>query len=70
MIAYATIGGGVIVLLFLVWLAFHYARTAGAAGAQRDAFRAKSEQARRANEIDECVADLSDDQLDRELCER
>ena len=70
MTAYAAIGGAVIVLLFLIWLALRYARTAGAAGAQRDAFRMKSEQARQANEIDECVADLSDDQLDRELRER
>ena len=70
MIAYAAIGGGVIVLLFLVWLAFRYARTAGEAAAQRDAFKARSEQARRANEIDESVSALSDDQLDRELLER
>jgi len=70
MIAYAAIGGGVIVLLFLVWLAFHYARAAGEADAQRDAFKAKSEQARRANEIDESVSTLSDGQLDRELLER
>ena len=67
MIAYAALGGGVVVLIFAVWLAFHIARKAGSAEAERDIFKLKAEQARRANEIDEDVASLSDEQLDREL---
>lgn len=67
MIGYAVVGGGVVVLLFVVGLAFHFVRKAGSAEAERDTFKVKSEQARRANEIDEDVACLSNDELDREL---
>lgn len=67
MIAYAVIGGGVVVLLFAVWMAFHLVKKAGSVEAERDMFKMKSEQSRRANEIDENVATLGDEQLDREL---
>lgn len=67
MATYAFIGGGVAVFLFLVWLAFGYARKAGRAIAERDHFKRKSEQARTANAIDEDVGRLSDGDLDREL---
>lgn len=67
MIAFAAVGGGVIVLLFAIWLAFHLARRAGSAEAERDIFKLKAEQSRRANEIDEDVSCLSDERLDREL---
>ena len=67
MAIYALIGGGVAVFLFLIWLAFGYAKKAGQAAAERDQFKRKSEQARIANAIDEDVGRLSDDDLDREL---
>ena len=67
MTTYVVIGVVGLVLVFLVWLGFRYARKAGEAGAQRDQALARSEQARKANEIDEDVRRLSDDDLDREL---
>jgi hypothetical protein len=67
MIAYAAVGGVVVVLLFAVWLAFRLVKKLGSAEAEREIFKMKSEQTRRANEIDEAVAFLSDEQLDREL---
>ena len=63
----AIVGGVVAVAMFLVWLAFRYARKAGEAGAERDHAMTKAEQARKANEIDEDVARLSDAGLDDEL---
>ena len=59
--------GGVVVFGFLIWLAFRMAQKGGRAGAERDHFQVKSEQASKANEIDEDVARLSDADLDREL---
>ena len=59
--------GLVAVIGFAIWLGFRGQRKRGQAEAERDQFRAKSEQARIANEIDENVAGLSDDELDREL---
>ena len=67
MTAYALIAGAVAIGIFLVWLAFRYARKAGEAGAERDQYRTKAEQGRKANEIDENVARLGDDDLDSEL---
>ena len=52
---------------FLIWRAFAAERRRGAAEADRDHYQAKSEQARRANAIDEDVARLSDSDLDSEL---
>lgn len=69
MIAYAAIGGLVLVLVFIVWIAFRSAERKGWADAERDRFMAESETARRANEIDESVMRLSDGELDRELCD-
>jgi hypothetical protein len=64
---YAIIGVIGLVLVFLVWLAFRYARRAGEAAAERDQFQVKSEQARRANEIDEDVARTPIADIDNEL---
>ena len=55
---------------FLIWIAMHTARRAGADAAERDQFREKSEQARKANEIDELVVRMSDADLDSELFDR
>lgn len=63
----ATIGGGVLFLLVMVLAALRVAKGSGRAEAERDHFRAKSDQARQANEIDEDVSDLSGDELAREL---
>ena len=60
-------GGAVVIVLAIVWLGFRYAKKSGAAEAQRDDYAARTEQARVANEIDEDVAALDDDALDREL---
>ena len=70
MTTYAAIGGMVLVLLFIVWIAFRSAERKGRADAERDRFQAASEAARRANEIDEDVMRLPDDELDRELFDR
>jgi hypothetical protein len=64
---YAVIGGLLLVLVFIVWLAFKNAEGKGRAEAERDHFQTESEEARRANEIDEAVIRLSDSDLDREL---
>ncbi len=66
----ATIGGGVLFLVVVVLAALRVAKGSGRAEAERDYFEAKSEQARRANEIDEDVSGLSDNELDRELRDR
>ena len=66
----ATIGGGVLFLLVVVLAALRVASGKGRAQAERDHFRLKSEQARAANEIDEDVSGLSDDELARELRDR
>lgn len=63
----AIIGGGVLFLLVVVLAALRVAKGSGRAETERDHFQAKSEQARQANEIDEDVSDLSDDELTREL---
>jgi hypothetical protein len=63
----ATIGGGVLFLLVVVLAALRVAKGSGRAEAEREHFRAKSKQARQANEIDEDVSGLSDDELSREL---
>ena len=52
---------------FLIWRAFAAERKRGEAEAERDHYQMKSEQARKANAIDEDVARLSDPDLDREL---
>lgn len=70
MTTFAVVGGVVLVLIFLVWLAFKKVEGKGRAEAEREHFQVKSEQARQANEIDEDVARLSDDELDRELRDR
>jgi len=67
MTTYAVIGGLILVLIFIVWIAFKTAEGKGRADAERDQFQTKSEEARQANEIDEAVIRLSDDDLDREL---
>jgi hypothetical protein len=66
---YAVIGGLVVILLFLVWLAFKTAEGKGRVEAEKRHFQKMSDQARRANEIDEAVLVLPDDRLDRELRE-
>ena len=66
----ATIGGGVLFLVVVVLAALRVAKGSGRAEAEREHFEAKSKQARQANEIDENVAGLSDDELSRELRER
>ena len=66
----AIVGGAVVVFSFLGWLAFRYVRKAGEAEAERKHFQAKSEQARRANEIDEKTGGMSVAQLDDELRDR
>lgn len=71
MSAYVVVGAIAAVALgigvFLVRNAFRAARARGEAEAQRAQSQAKSEQARKANAIDEDVARLSDTDLDREL---
>jgi hypothetical protein len=67
---YAVIGGLVVILFFLVWLAFRTAEGKGRAEAEKRHFQGMSDHARRANEIDENVLSLSDDRLDRELRDR
>ena len=57
-------GGCVAALLAMVVI---LARNAGAASAERDEAKAKVGQAEKANAIDEAVAGLPDDALDREL---
>jgi len=52
---------------FLIWRALAAERKRGAAEAERDQHQTFSEQARRANAIDEDIACLSDSDLDREL---
>lgn len=52
---------------FLIWRGFAAERKRGEAEAERDHYQTMSEQARRANEIDEDVVRLSDADLDREL---
>ena len=59
--------GAVVVLCVMGWFGFRYARKAGEAEAERAYFQRKSEQGKLANEIDEHVARMSDDDLDREL---
>ena len=59
--------GAVVVLCVMGWIGFRYARRAGEAEAERAHFQRRSEQAQLANEIDEHVARMSDDALDREL---
>ena len=72
--SYAIIGASAIVILglgaFLIGLAFRTARRAGADASERDHYREKSEQARKANEIDEDIVRLSDVDLDSELRDR
>ena len=63
----ATIGGGVLFLVVVVLAALRVAKGSGRAEAERDHFEARSEQARQANEIDEDVSGLADNELDREL---
>jgi hypothetical protein len=63
----ATIGGTVLFLVVVILAAIRVANGSGRAEAEREHFRAKSEEARQANEIDEDVADLSGDELSREL---
>lgn len=67
MTVFLIVGGAVVVLCVMGWLGFRYAKNFGKAGAERDQFQRKTEQARCANEIDEDVARMSDDDLDREL---
>lgn len=62
-VAVAVTGIGV----FLVWNASRAERKRGEAEAQRARFQIMSEQARKANAIDEDVVRLSDADLDREL---
>ena len=68
---FAVIAAAVVLLFslgaFLIWIAIRAARKAGADAAERDRFREKSEQARKANEIDEAVVCMSDSDLDGEL---
>jgi len=66
----AVIGGGVLFLVVVVLAGMKVAKGKGRAEAEKEHFQAKSEQARQANEIDENVARLSDDELDRELRDR
>ncbi len=63
----AVIGGAVLFLVVVVLAAIRVAKGSGRAEVERDHFEAKSKQAGVANEIDEDVAGLSDDALDREL---
>lgn len=70
MMTAATIGGAVLFLIGVVLAAMRVAKSKGGAEAEKEHFQAKSEQARRANEIDEDVARLSDDDLTRELRDR
>jgi hypothetical protein len=67
---YAVIGGLLVVLLFLVWLAFRSAEGKGRAEAEKRHYQRNSDRARKANEIDEAVLALPDDQLDNELRDR
>jgi hypothetical protein len=64
---YAIIGALVLVLIFFVWIAFKNSEGKGRAEAERDRLQTESEVARQANEIDEAIIRLSDDDLDREL---
>jgi type III secretory pathway component EscV len=66
----ATVGGTVLFLVVVILAAIRVAKGSGRAEAERARFRAKSEQARQANEIDEDVAGLSVDELSRELRDR
>ena len=70
MTTYAIIGGGIIVAVFLVWLAFRQARKRGEAEAESEAHERSAEDAREAREIEEDVARMSDDELDRRLRKR
>lgn len=70
MTTYAVIGGLLVILLFLVWLAFRTAEGKGRAEAEKRHYQGISDQARKANAIDEATLSLSDDDLDRELRDR
>ena len=70
MTTYAVIGGLLVILLFLVWLAFRTAEGKGWAEAEKRHYQGISDQARKANAIDEATLSLSDDDLDRELRDR
>lgn len=63
----AITGGAVLFLVVVVLAAMRVANGKGRAEAEKEHFQAKSEQARQANEIDEDVSGLSDDELAREL---
>jgi len=63
----AIISGAVLFLVIVVLIVVRVAKGSGRAKTERDHFQAKSEQARQANEIDETVAGLTDDELSREL---
>jgi hypothetical protein len=67
----AAVAGAIGILIVLgglcLWIMVRLAKDAGQAEAERDQYRSKAEQAERANEIDEAVSRLSDDDLDREL---
>jgi hypothetical protein len=65
------VAGAIIVFVALggiaLWLLVRQSRKLGGAEAERDQFQVKSEQARRANEIDEDVARTPIADIDNEL---
>ena len=64
---YLVIGAAVLVLGFAVWLSFKSAEGKGRAEAEKQYLQRKTDEAERANAIDEDVLRLSDGDLDREL---
>lgn len=66
----AVIGGAALFLVVVVLAAMRVAKDSGRAETEKKQLQVKSEQARQANEIDEVVARLGDDELDRELRDR
>lgn len=61
------VGGGVVVIGLLIWLAMRGARKRGRVEAERDGLKQTTEHAREAHEIDEDVAGVSGADLDDEL---
>ncbi len=64
---WALIGAGVLLFAGLLAFALWSQKKRGQEQAERDQYHGQVERARRANEIDEDVAGLSDDELRREL---
>ncbi len=64
---YAVVGGVLLALLAIVWLAVRTAEQKGRSESDARRLQEAASTARRANEIDEDVRRLADSDLDREL---